>query len=185
MSRGRSAAERGGLSAAVAPAQVSMALDEQTTRPTMPEAHRARTVTRTAPPVRAGEASRLALGNAEGPVAPAPSTWTSGNVASRPVREIPGSRADEGHGTGARDSRRTTGGEHVRATRPTNCSRLRALLADGNWHTMGALRDAAGWRYGGRLHDLKTGRDGGPLLEHETHRDDDGLVWYRAKGDAR
>lgn len=46
----------------------------------------------------------------------------------------------------------------------TNCSRLRELLADGQWHHMDVLRTVAGWRYGARALELRTGQDGGPPL---------------------
>lgn len=61
----------------------------------------------------------------------------------------------------------------------TNCSRLRALLLDGAWHSMRELQEVAGWRYGGRLHELKHGKDGGPPVDHETRREKSGEVFYR------
>lgn len=61
----------------------------------------------------------------------------------------------------------------------TNCSRLRALLSDGAWHSMRELQEVAGWRYGGRLHELKHGKDGGPPMDHETRREKSGEVFYR------
>lgn len=51
------------------------------------------------------------------------------------------------------------------AARETACARLRALLADGAWHSALELVEAGGLRYGGRLHEIRRGLDGGPPLD--------------------
>lgn len=43
------------------------------------------------------------------------------------------------------------------AARSTACARLRALLADGRWHSALELVDHGGLRYGGRLYEIDTG----------------------------
>ncbi len=67
--------------------------------------------------------------------------------------------------------------------RDTACARLRALLADGAWHSALELVEAGGLRFGGRLHEIRRGLDGAPALDveaepRELHRRS---VWhYRA-----
>jgi hypothetical protein len=69
------------------------------------------------------------------------------------------------------------------AARDTACARLRALLADGGWHSALELVDVGGLRYGGRLHEIRRGLDGAPALDVEgearEHRGRS-VWWYRA-----
>lgn len=72
------------------------------------------------------------------------------------------------------------------AARETACARLRALLADGAWHSALELVEAGGLRYGGRLHEIRRGQDGGPPLtvaaeprEHAGRQ-----VWHYRRTDA-
>jgi hypothetical protein len=68
------------------------------------------------------------------------------------------------------------------AARGTACARLRALLADGAWHSALELVEVGGLRYGGRLHELRRGADGEPALdvdaEARPHRGRQ-VWWYR------
>lgn len=69
------------------------------------------------------------------------------------------------------------------AARGSACARLRALLADGRWHSALELVDAGGLRYGGRLHEIRRGLDGEPALDVEAEAREHGRrqVWhYRA-----
>jgi hypothetical protein len=54
------------------------------------------------------------------------------------------------------------------AARGTACARLRALLADGAWHSALELVQVGGLRYGGRLYEIRRGDDGSPPLDVET-----------------
>ena len=68
----------------------------------------------------------------------------------------------------------------------THAQRLRALLADGRWHSSSALVDAGcGYRYGAVVHVVRRGEDGQPPLEIET-RQASGARWeYRARPKGR
>ncbi|MFY3742451.1 hypothetical protein ACOQFB_00965 [Anaeromyxobacter sp. Red801] len=54
------------------------------------------------------------------------------------------------------------------------CARLRALLADGAWHSALELVEAGGLRFGARLFELRRGQDGGPPLDVEGEARDAG-----------
>lgn len=54
-----------------------------------------------------------------------------------------------------------------KAAAPARASRLRELLADGQWHTQDELEAVAGRRYGARLHEAKHGKDGGAPLQYQ------------------
>jgi hypothetical protein len=69
------------------------------------------------------------------------------------------------------------------AARETASARLRALLADGQWHSALELVDAGGLRYGARLLEIRRGLDGAPALDvqGEAHEYRGRTVWrYRA-----
>lgn len=63
------------------------------------------------------------------------------------------------------------------AKAPTRRDALRALLADGLWHSMAELRTVAGWRYGARLLEL---RKAGLTVEKRTVGGDSSCWEYRA-----
>lgn len=69
---------------------------------------------------------------------------------------------------------------------PSNAAKLRALLADGQWHDMAELQAVAGYRYGARKLEIERGQDGGPpLLIEKEPVDGDSSHWrYRAAGPA-
>ena len=63
----------------------------------------------------------------------------------------------------------------------THAQRLRALLADGRWHSSSALVDAGvGYRYGAVVLVVRRGEDGQPPLEIETRRVSSSRYEYRA-----
>jgi hypothetical protein len=53
------------------------------------------------------------------------------------------------------------------AAHASSCQRLRALLADGAWHSALELVERVGLRYGSRLHEIRHGLDGAPALNVE------------------
>lgn len=59
----------------------------------------------------------------------------------------------------------------MRAKRLTKGTRLRLLLADGEWHSNSALvRAGCGYRYGSLIEAARKGRDGWPPVSIETRR---------------
>jgi hypothetical protein len=81
-------------------------------------------------------------------------------------------------------------GEHAKpkgwkASAPTRCQRLRALLASGEWRSHAEMTQAGGARFGARVLELRRGADGGPPLaiESRTVGDDDRRTEYRCAGE--
>lgn len=68
--------------------------------------------------------------------------------------------------------------------RNSRSTRLRAALADGEWHFGNELAGASGWRFGGALERIRKGRDGLPVWEVLSERlEEDGSRWrYRWTG---
>ena len=63
------------------------------------------------------------------------------------------------------------GGFMMAQRRPTHSQRLRALLADGLWHSSAALvRAGCGFRYGSVVERVRKGRDGEPPLAIEARQ---------------
>lgn len=75
-------------------------------------------------------------------------------------------------------------GEGYREKRGTRCMRLRALLADGLWHSHAEMTVAGGARFGARRLEVENGHDGGApwLIEHRIVRGDDTVTEYRLVG---
>lgn len=73
-----------------------------------------------------------------------------------------------------------------KASAPTRCQRLRALLASGEWRSHAEMTQAGGARFGARLLELRRGSDGGTPLEVESRilGDDNRRVEYRLIGEA-
>lgn len=68
----------------------------------------------------------------------------------------------------------------------TKSQRLRALLADGRWHSSSALVAAGcGYRYGAVIERARKGRDGLPPLQIETRQVSVSRWEYRAPPVAR
>lgn len=66
--------------------------------------------------------------------------------------------------------------------KPTHAQRLRALLADGCWHSSSALvRAGCGYRYGAVIARVRHGEDGLPPLDVETRRVSASRFEYRAR----
>jgi hypothetical protein len=51
--------------------------------------------------------------------------------------------------------------------RTSHRARLRAALADGQWHSSAELAEIAGLRFGGRVYELRRGADGLAALDIE------------------
>ena len=60
----------------------------------------------------------------------------------------------------------------------TRCQKLRALLNDRRWHSMGEMLVAGGWRYSSRIHEIARGKDKGTPRAHQT-KTVNGCVYYR------
>lgn len=64
----------------------------------------------------------------------------------------------------------------------THAQRLRALLADGCWHSSSALvRAGCGYRYGAVIQRVRRGMDGEPPMDIETRQVSAARFEYRLR----
>lgn len=76
---------------------------------------------------------------------------------------------------------RRTGPQTFVTKRPTHCSALRRLMADGRWYSLHEIMVVGGTRAPGRLHDVSRGIDGCEPRAYEVarHPDDTTRTFYR------